>query len=407
MAGDEQKSKSASIPTTTRSRTRSSSKLGYDRPAKPNPPANKSQKRKNSSEPDLRESSRPRMSEPSTSKGSVPGAASTRNVGGGKKAGAGAAFRPSVLTGITKTLGDEASKNRNTTTTNNGGRGDAGAAAATGGGNGTAGGGTPGATSGAVPQGGGTSVGADAAVNISDLDIGKDLQVVIQVLQNTFSTKLDQKIEEIKETFNNRVTRLEGKLDDMEGSASARDKRVEELSMKVDTIPVDIQRGVATAMAKEAGSIACEIKKLKKRQDEVEEAFTREVTGRVDNSNGTSAPNQESECSARYWEARKCAKMSPTPGKRWEEMREGVKNFIYETLMVDESEFSMDHITSIRRVKSFGTLIRDECLVVFSDVDRRDFVYSHARNLANQGAGRGLPISGCRSPHIYLNALEH
>ena len=47
----------------------------------------------------------------------------------------------------------------------------------------------------------------------------------------------------------------------------------------------------------------------------------------------------------------------------------------------------MEDIATIRKVKSFGGGgIKEECLVIFKDVERRDFVYSHARNLANQKA---------------------
>ena len=78
-------------------------------------------------------------------------------------------------------------------------------------------------------------------------------------------------------------------------------------------------------------------------------------------------------------------------------MREGVKKFVFNTLLVDPADFEMDSVVSVRRVKSFGAAkIDNECLVVFSDIERRDFVYSHARNLATQPILDGKRISNLR-----------
>ena len=99
----------------------------------------------------------------------------------------------------------------------------------------------------------------------------------------------------------------------------------------------------------------------------------------------------------------RCAKFSPIIGKNDDEMRIGVENFIYNVLQVDVQEFSMDSVVAIRRVKSFGTAnTPNECLVIFADVERRDYVYSHARNLANQPL-----IGGKREANLRMQIPAH
>ena len=209
-----------------------------------------------------------------------------------------------------------------------------------------------------------------------------EFRLAIKILER----KLGGKIDELKESLDGRVSKLENKLDNVEIMLEERDNMVDELSKKVDLIPVDINRGIATAMAKETGAIAAEMKELKERQTKIEHKLAAGTSSmRSAAEQTTSAPEHVIAHSNKYWEARKCAKMSPIDGKSEGELREGVKNFIYQTLLVDEAEFSMESVVAVRKVKSFGaSSVKDECVVIFSDVERRDLVYSHARNLATQ-----------------------
>ena len=87
-------------------------------------------------------------------------------------------------------------------------------------------------------------------------------------------------------------------------------------------------------------------------------------------------------------------------------MRENVASFILGTLAVDAEDFSMETVSAVRRVRSFGgSGIKDECLVIFSSVEVRDFVYSHARNLAGQDTSGGNRTSNLRL-HVPAHLLE-
>ena len=71
--------------------------------------------------------------------------------------------------------------------------------------------------------------------------------------------------------------------------------------------------------------------------------------------------------------------------------------------MVEPGEFSMDSVTSVRKVKSFGaSIVKNECLVMFESVERRDFVYSHARNLADQPL-----VGGKREANLRIQVPAH
>ena len=103
------------------------------------------------------------------------------------------------------------------------------------------------------------------------------------------------------------------------------------------------------------------------------------------------------ERSEKYWESRRYVKLSPITGDSDKEMREGVEDFIFNILMVDRLDFKMESVTAVRRIRSFGTSIMNECLVVFDGVENRDFVCSHARNLANQAPGEFQDIRQART----------
>ena len=240
--------------------------------------------------------------------------------------------------------------------------------------------------------------------NVSD--IGKDLQLVIKTLEKSFGAKIDQ----VNETLERRVSKLEDKIDGMEERLVGRDKQVEELTRKVDMIPVDVGRGVATAVAKETAGITESIAKLQERQEElekqIENATKATSKGAQHHRSPRPVPDHTTEKSTRYWEARKCAKMSPILGTSEDDLRGSVERFIFETLMVDKQEFSMESVSFVRRVRSFGTAnIDNECLVVFADVEKRDFVYSHARNLVGQPIVEGKRESNLRM-HVPVHLLE-
>ena len=188
-----------------------------------------------------------------------------------------------------------------------------------------------------------------------------------------------------------------------------RGKQVEELGKKVDMIPVDIRRGVATAVTRETAAIAEELKAIRERQSEVEKivarAPPRPETGADVGVAEMQRGKRKEENSDRYWEARKCAKMSPIRGKSQEEMMEGVRDFIFNMLGVGDEDFDIGDVTGVRRIRSPGPGIENECLVIFNSVERRDFVYSHARNLAGQPVVNGKRIYNLRM-HVPSHLLE-
>ena len=240
----------------------------------------------------------------------------------------------------------------------------------------------------------------------------RELQIAIHAFKASFGAKLDEitesqktfgeKIDKIQETLGVRVAALEEKIENVEEMLEKNDRQVDELTKKVDLIPVDIRRGVATAVAKETGAINEGIKELRDRQDALEAA----VASKEDCNPGKDCapPGRRprrlehlNEKSSRYWEARKCAKMSPIDGDTEEDMISNVSTFIYKVLKVDEEDFDMSSVKTVRRIKSFGTSkIEKECLVMFEDVERRDYVYSHARNLAGQDLKDGKRESNLR-----------
>ena len=162
-----------------------------------------------------------------------------------------------------------------------------------------------------------------------DPEMSRELRIAIKAFQNSFGSKIDEiketqksfvsKIDEIKETLDCRVNELEKKIEGVEEMLGDRDKQVDEISKKVDMIPVDVQRSVATAVAKETGALNDGMRQLKDRQHVLDAILAGGGTSGRDNSahqyrRPRKMPDYVSEKSARYWEARKCEKMSPIEG---------------------------------------------------------------------------------------------
>ena len=230
------------------------------------------------------------------------------------------------------------------------------------------------------------------------------ITMAIANLQNTLGGKMD----ELRVSLSAKVSHLENQLEKVETMMERRDRQVEELAKKVDMIPVDINRGVATAVARETAAVKEGIDEIRNRQDALERAVAEQVAvhGLGPGPRPRPIPGHIADRSAKYWEARKCAKLSPIEGENEEQMKESVEHFIHNVLRVDRDDFSMESITGIRKVKTFGTAgLANECLAIFTEVERRDFVFSHARNLANQTVQEGRRQCNIRM-HVPAHLLE-
>ena len=87
----------------------------------------------------------------------------------------------------------------------------------------------------------------------------------------------------------------------------------------------------------------------------------------------------------KYWKDRQCAKFSPVVPETGGELRDAAVEFMRTKLLVGCEDVEDDDITNVRRIKSIrGAAPGDEVLVVFKDIETRDLVCSHARNLADQ-----------------------
>ena len=99
---------------------------------------------------------------------------------------------------------------------------------------------------------GGAGANTSGVDDIDVSDLGRDLQAVVKILQRTFEEKMD----EVKESLGGRVSKLEEKVGRVEERINERESQIDTLAEKVDMIPVDIQRCVASAVAKETQSLA-------------------------------------------------------------------------------------------------------------------------------------------------------
>ena len=83
-----------------------------------------------------------------------------------------------------------------------------------------------------------------------------------------------------------------------------------------------------------------------------------------------------------YWEARRCARISPIPGSGTE-LWTGAEDFFFSKMNIPRTELQHKHVTHVERVNAGRrSKIKDELLVVFANVRVRDMVASYASNLS-------------------------
>ena len=99
-----------------------------------------------------------------------------------------------------------------------------------------------------------------------------------------------------------------------------------------------------------------------------------------------------------YWMARRSLKLWPVDGRSEADIWRNCEKFMTQKLLVPTDSLSDEDFTSIRRVRNPDRHARstNEILVVFSTIEVRDSVATHARNLAKFVDEQGLPTAGLR-----------
>ena len=96
----------------------------------------------------------------------------------------------------------------------------------------------------------------------------------------------------------------------------------------------------------------------------------------------TSRPDDNSKKRSKYDFSRRSLRVWPVDGENDLDLMKSGLNFIYDVLLVKQSELSVDRIERARRVRSSRIgQTRKEALITFVDASTRDFVISHAKNL--------------------------
>ena len=98
----------------------------------------------------------------------------------------------------------------------------------------------------------------------------------------------------------------------------------------------------------------------------------------------------------RYEKSRRSIRIWPVRGTSETELWRNTGIFLHTTLSIPHDEMEEERISEIRRMRTGGTRIKDEALVVFIDAETRDFVTGFARNLANAVDTNGNPTAGLR-----------
>ena len=98
-----------------------------------------------------------------------------------------------------------------------------------------------------------------------------------------------------------------------------------------------------------------------------------------------------------YWNARRCLRVYPVPGKDEQEQIRELDAFVLDKLKIPSGVLNQKDINYIRRVRTTrNSKIKDELLVSFSSIEARDLVLSYARNLSEWVDGKGAPTAGLR-----------
>ena len=108
----------------------------------------------------------------------------------------------------------------------------------------------------------------------------------------------------------------------------------------------------------------------------------------------------------KYERARNSLVFYPIEGETTEAMMMALQKFITNDMQIPKGEVKRSQIELVRRVRSTrNARARNELLVLFSDTESRDFVLSHAKNLADHKDTAGKPTAGVRIevPNALLN----
>ena len=92
----------------------------------------------------------------------------------------------------------------------------------------------------------------------------------------------------------------------------------------------------------------------------------------------------------KYAMSRRSGRFWPIKGKNDAELKASLIDFLHSTLLIPEDEMIADRIKSVRRTRTaYSSKIKDETLAVFDCASMRDFVFSHAKHLANVTGPKG------------------
>ena len=85
----------------------------------------------------------------------------------------------------------------------------------------------------------------------------------------------------------------------------------------------------------------------------------------------------------KYWTTRRSGCFWAIQGGENDDLKLAAMDFISKALLIPASEHIQDRIEVVKRTRtSFSSKIKEEVLVIFDTVSTRDYVFSHAKNLA-------------------------
>lgn len=233
-----------------------------------------------------------------------------------------------------------------------------------------------------------------------------EMSIILREMKNFFKKEFD--------TF---TGKFEAKITDLTGSVAACNNNLGALASKVDAINVReeveeildareerLQIQIKKNINDETAQLRRDIAALHERQKRLEERPTTEEpdnherleAGGKGSQGGKVEGNQKD---SKYWHSRRCLRV-------WRELEGNdpvnddrvAEDFIHGVLQVEEEDF--EYKTEVERTRRIRTgragNTRIEILIVFNNIDTRDFVHSHARNLASHVDQKGKRTAGIK-----------
>ena len=156
-----------------------------------------------------------------------------------------------------------------------------------------------------------------------------------------------------------------------------------------------------------------ELRLINERIDKITASLLAQPTISRDNTisrpAATRGSTREDDEYQKYKRARKSLIFYPIEGETTSGMMPSLQNFITRNMKIPVGEIKKDQIELVRRIRSTrNARAKKELLVLFTDMETRDFVLSHAKNLSSFRDTSGKPTAGVRMdvPTSLLNVKK-